>query len=465
MSSGDVQLKRRGSSLSVNVVAAIIAILFSVTLFAAMFLSDLEAVTQYYIGFFLFLAIVLFIWVEPRLAGRNVSYPLRIISVIWFVTYAFGPIRWLNESNPYAVVCVYAGALALLALCSGYLIGPQLTRRPRPLEFITVRQVRVRRWLVIVGLASLLATATFVVVGGAPAFHPNVLEYRFEVRQRVSSYVVFLLRANQIPLYFFFAFYVMGAITQNGRNRLWLFLAILYVLFVNFLPGWRNPLMLIMLNLILIYSYSGKPIGSFRVGLTSVGGTLAVLYYGFSRLEKLAETTFVPAMVYFQGLADTRWGIMYLWASNQFSVYSYGFIQSLTIFPERVNFLGGGVIVTTLATMLPGKQELLDEKLKVWSGLNFEGGGLNLSILGESYADFGYFGLLFYPFIYGAIIGILMRNLEAQRTPARVVVAAFATASASLGSLTGLLSISSFWVLGGALVFVASREIRRPNPS
>lgn len=108
--------------------------------------------------------------------------------------------------------------------------------------------------------------------------------------------------------------------------------------------------------------------------------------------------------------------------------------------------------------MLPGHQELLDEKLKRWAGMDFEGGGLNLTVLGEAYADFGYFGLGFYPVIYGILLGVLVRRLETCPTPARVVLAAFVASSLCLGSLTRLLSLSVFWVLGGFLVCILLGE-------
>jgi hypothetical protein len=52
----------------------------------------------------------------------------------------------------------------------------------------------------------------------------------------------------------------------------------------------------------------------------------------------------------------------------------------------------------------------------------------------------------------------LIVKVEQVRTPARIVMAAFMTSSICLGSLTGLLALSQFWVLGAIMIWIAWGE-------
>ncbi|WP_167740378.1 O-antigen polymerase [Parasedimentitalea huanghaiensis] len=410
-----------------------------------------------------FVAAVVVCWALPAVRGPRFGYPIQAISVIWFFIYGLGAKEWLIRGNPNAIFIAYAGGFALLTLALGYLAGKHFVR-PGPKiapDQISTRALK-RRMMVFLVL-SVLATFYFVAVGGIPAFRPDALVYRFEVRQRVSSYVIFMLRSGQLPVYFMWAMFLLSTTRHSLQQKFWMWGAIGLMMFANFIPGWRNPLMFIAMNLVFIYIFSTKHMKSARIFLISAGSVIGILVMGFGRLYRLSLTQEVAAISYFSQFNTDPIRMFFHWTSAQFSNYSFGFLTALDVFPKLVNHLNGGVIVTTLATMLPGKQELLDEKLKKWSGLDFDGGGLNLTLLGESYADFGVFGLALYPFIYGTIIGLLVRKVEHSPTPARVTLAAFATSSVCLGSLTGLLALSNFWILGGFAFYISLGErIRRP---
>jgi oligosaccharide repeat unit polymerase len=402
-------------------------------------------------------------WLLPALRGPRFGYPLQAISVIWFLTYGSGAKEWVLRGDPNAIQITYSGGFALLSLAFGYLIGKCFSGQGRIIRAEQLDSSSLKRRMYLFFGLSTLATIYFVLVGGIPAFHPDALVYRFEVRQRVSSYVIFMLRSGQLPVYFLWAMFLLTSHTHTRRIMLGMWLIIFLMLFVNFIPGWRNPLMFISMNLVFIYIFSAKNIKSIRVFLITTASVLGVLVMGFSRLYRLSLTQEVGAITYFSRYSSDPFQMFFFWASAQFSNYSFGYLTALDVFPRLVDHLNGTVMVTTLATMLPGKQELLDEKLKRWSGLEFEGGGLNLTLLGESYADFGYVGLVIYPVLYGLLIGVLVRNVESSPTPARVTLAAFATSSVCLGSLTGLLALSNFWILGGFTYYIARGERIKSN--
>lgn len=439
--------------------------LYLVPVIAAMaiFLADGEDLLgRFWTGFAFLAFVVTLIWSMPLLRGRSLGYPLQVISLIWFAVYGFGALTWANAGRDESIFIVYSAGFALTLLAGGYLCGMSLQRAsPSQRVRLGLGGLRRRAW-VFTGIAS-LATFVFIVKGGFPAFHPNALTYRFEVREQVSSYVVFLLRASQIPLYFYWATYQLKIIPKTRRNMTLVWLAIALVLFVNYIPGWRNPLMLIAFNLLFITVLADPAAKRVLPVILAATAAIGILVMGFLRLLKLSQNQTVGAISYFSQFTTDPFQMFLLWASVQFSNYTLGFLTALSIFPDVVDHLHGNVIVTTLATMMPGRQELLDEKLKRWSGMDFDGAGLNLTILGESYADFGILGIGLYPFIYGFALGWLVKRAERSPSPATVVVAAFAASSLALGSLTGLLSLSNFWILGAFLVFVAMGEKRRTH--
>lgn len=412
------------------------------------------------LALFYFLLVVIACWRLPMLRGQNIGYPLRAISLIWFITYGLGPEIYVVNLTSEALLVVYAGAMGLQSVAMGYIVGTVLTstqQRQLPRRLIVNSDSMYRRIAVIFGL-SIIATFYFLVVGGIPILHADALTYRFEVRDRVSSYVLFVMRAGQLPLYFFWAAFLLGHVRKTRFNK-WSIVALMAITFiVNAIPGWRNPLMLIAMALLFVYIYSRKRVNSVAIGFYASLSVVVVVAVGYFRLVSFAETQRSNTMAWFRSHGSGTFDVVVQFVSSQFSSYSSGFIAALQTFPQKVPYMHGGVFLTTIATMLPGKQELLDDKLKRWSGKHFEGGGLNLSLLGESYADFGWVGVALYPFLYGLLLGYLIVKVEQARTPARVVTAAFMTTSICIGSLTGLLSLSQFWVLGAIMMWIALGE-------
>lgn len=448
---------RMAKKMSRHVQVVILLFCFCVPGVLQLFFSEEGLVFRYNAALFFLGLMLILLFLLPDVRGQSIGYPLPVISLIWFLIYGIGSRAWLLEAPENAILVVYSSGFSLIFLSLGYLLGGAVaSSRKQKGTLVNVEGLKRRAWLFC--LLSFVATAYFIVVGGIPAFHPSALTYRFEVREQVSSYVVFLLRASQLPLYVLWALFLLGYIKYSFRNCLVVFFCIALVLFVNFIPGWRNPLMFIVFNLIFIYVFLGSAIGRFWAMV--IGGSTAflILVMGFVRLLRLSETRAVDSISYFSQFTTDPLQMFFLWSSAQFSNYTLGFLTSLSVFPDLVGHLKGGVLITTLATMLPGRQELLDEKLKRWSGMEFDGGGLNLTILGEAYADFGLFGIAFYPLLYGVVLGFVVRRVEISPTPARAIIAAFTASAICLGSLTGLLALSSFWVIGGFLVFISLGE-------
>lgn len=78
-------------------------------------------------------------------------------------------------------------------------------------------------------------------------------------------------------------------------------------------------------------------------------------------------------------------------------------------FPNRLNFLHGQSFFMDLAVLAPGYQPNFGTWLKDQLGLDFTGGSVTVTYLGELYANFGEVGGLWGAFLLGTVLDVLSR--------------------------------------------------------
>jgi hypothetical protein len=129
----------------------------------------------------------------------------------------------------------------------------------------------------------------------------------------------------------------------------------------------------------------------------------------------------------------------FTYAIFQFTIYPKNFAIYLDSFPNVLPFESGYSFVRAVSTILPGHQDLLDEYVKSKLSLVFLGGGINPTILGELYANFGYIGLLGMSF-YGAILASLFYRMLKYRDGVGVLFYSIGLSSLLLGIIGGFFS-------------------------
>lgn len=82
------------------------------------------------------------------------------------------------------------------------------------------------------------------------------------------------------------------------------------------------------------------------------------------------------------------------------------------IFPKKMPFQYGYTYLINLIMMLPGEGIDFTLWLKKIIGIDFAGGGVTPTIIGESYMNFGYIGIIFVMFFMGIIGNILDKKYE-----------------------------------------------------
>lgn len=439
------------------VTSLLLLCLLLVSIFFYLVAKDYNPAQKYQVLLYTKIAIVFIILISPTFKYGGLLAPVKVFAVLYLFVYGFGGWIWVDRGLDLSEKTVFYSTLAIISFAFGF-VTTRPFYSPEHNPSVIYAKPYFRKSLIFFIIVPLICFLLFLAVAGIPALRPDALTYRFEARQRISSYVIFTMRSIQLPLYFAICASLLGLYFTSRKVRIFLVLAIFAVYFINFVPGWRNPLFFITLNLALIFGYSTSAKKATAAALFVFIGALTILTFGFMRLYNLSSVQEVGAITYFRSRSSSDIEMFLLWASNALSVYSYGFIQSLYAFPDVLGHLHGRVILITLSTMLPGQGQLLDQILKEALGMDFDGGGLNLSLLGESYADFGMIGVILYPFIYGGIMGVLMKAVERNKTPARIVPAAFVMSCIIQGTMTGLLSISIYHILGAFLVFILYME-------
>ena len=123
----------------------------------------------------------------------------------------------------------------------------------------------------------------------------------------------------------------------------------------------------------------------------------------------------------------------------QFTVYPSNFATYLDAFPAILPFEHGYSFIRAVSTVLPGHQDLLDEFVKAKLNLEFLGGGINPTILGELYANFGFAGIVGMS-VYGALITFLFYNMMRNRTGINVIAYSYGLVSLLLSLIGGFFS-------------------------
>ena len=116
-------------------------------------------------------------------------------------------------------------------------------------------------------------------------------------------------------------------------------------------------------------------------------------------------------------------------------------------------FEWGYSFVRAVNTILPGHQDLLDEYVKSALKLQFLGGGINPTLLGELYANFGYTGLMGMT-LYGAGITLLFHKMLKYRKAIHVVLYAYGLNWLLLSTINGIFSYFLYFYYIVAIVFM-----------
>lgn len=381
--------------------------------------------------------------------------PLHIFPATYGLVYGLGALRYVNENDPTATRIV---TFALMGIACYMAVASIVFSRTLAISSgnHTIRNKKeagaARIVLVALLSSSLLAAIYMVSKVGMPFLYEDKLDARLAARDIVSSNVIYIMRTS------FIGFYIYLACTLNENHKLTnaktAILVSLFALicFINIIPGWRGPIFLFAFNSAMIVHYRYAKLNLTKAA--TYGGllVLAMLAWGFVRVIYNPNELLIITELY--AITDSILVIFLLWSAYQFSVYTLGFKTVLEIFSSDPHLLGG-VFLMTASTLAPGKQDTLGELIKERGGFDFAGAGLNPTILGDAYADFGAAGIAIYMALSSFILCTSYKRMRRTPSPKNTAIYAYLTTCFVLGSLTGILSQASYTfhllVLGASL--------------
>jgi len=292
----------------------------------------------------------------------------------------------------------------------------------------------------------LLGTFGFLVIvfqAGVPILRDDLQNYRFEMQSDVSYFGFVNLLYKSYIIYIYLSAIELLRRERHAKNDILIIIGLLTALIALASFGNRGLVFFPIVTVLVIYHYLRRPLGLISI---LVGGPIIILLatsIGYYRLKS----------------GDiASWGNLLEWAIHELSVPSDNLSVITRLFPDQHAYMLGRGVLAPLATILPGKQYLLDWYLKDLSGLKYTGGGLPPTLFGLFYIDFGFIGVFFGSAFLGGILVRLWRAMQKSRNPISLVMYAFAIETVIV-SFRNSLTIDAFLAFA-VLIFIALRYVR-----
>ncbi len=285
--------------------------------------------------------------------------------------------------------------------------------------------------------------------GGIPLLFENVQQGRVEAVWG-NAYAAFLVFSLS---YFYLVYWARHV--ASGKSVLSPILIGLFLLVVllNASIGYRRPIVWFVVSLIIAYHYLRRrlsvrhflAVGLVLLALVIVAGLWRT---AVSREGQTFSITLAQSLRYGERL---------------FKRATVGFVVVTDIFPEQVDFRLGQTYLSPFYILLPGHQEDFTNWLKRMAGMEYEGGGLGPSLVGEFYLNFGIPGAVIGPLLLGIVFSLAYRWMCGYPSLLRVSLYAVLTrgiAQAGGGGFSGINTIYTLW--GIVLVLAIHWYVYRP---
>jgi oligosaccharide repeat unit polymerase len=153
------------------------------------------------------------------------------------------------------------------------------------------------------------------------------------------------------------------------------------------------------------------------------------------------------------------------YGEHMFKRSTVSLIAVTEIFPDKEGYSLGRVYIThTLNTLLPGHQIGLGQWLKETQGLQFKGGGLPPSLVGDFYLNFGIPGVIAGFFLVGLVLSASYSWMRKYPSVLRVLIYAVLIRNLGQsvsGGFSGTVGIQLLWSV--FLILAIHWFVSRPN--
>lgn len=188
------------------------------------------------------------------------------------------------------------------------------------------------------------------------------------------------------------------------RKRTLRFLPYLVVsLFILLGGGFRGDAFYLLLGVFIVFSYHRY--GKIKLGQTLIFIIFALILLVILGYYRSAGSLRLLHLSFF--LEKIKW---------RFFTNILGFGLIYDKFSDSLMFLHGRSYLMDLRVILPGYQPSFGIWLKEFLDFRFRGGSLNPSVLGESYANFGFWGIIVILFLLGFALKFVYNIIKKKET-------------------------------------------------
>jgi oligosaccharide repeat unit polymerase len=301
-------------------------------------------------------------------------------------------------------------------------------------------------------LVSFLAAALFFSrAGGIPILFKNVEEGRVEAISG-NAYIAFIALSVS---YFFLAYWAQH-LASGGKpldRRMVLLFVVVVLIQISF--GYRNKLVWFVVTLLVAYNYLYRRV-KLRYGVYLV--LLMLILVVLAGIWRASTARGDDSL-------NLALGGVVRYGEHMFKRSTVGLIAVTEIFPEQEGFSYGRVYISyTFNMLLPGHQVGLGQWLKEAKGLEFRGGGLPPSLVGDFYLNFGVPGVLVGFFLLGLVLSCAYSWMRRYPSVLRVLIYAVVTRNLGQsvsGGFSGTVGIHLLWSI--FLVLVIHWFVHRPK--
>lgn len=382
-------------------------------------------------------------------AGKPIFSPWFAFPIFYMLMYGVGSIRWIIEESE----GIDKGVLLICLGLVSYFIGTLLVAKSRiqripPL--MTDEMAFVRSSAILLFAIGFAFAILFYYKAGIPVLLEDKLDGRIVAVQKGGNNILFLARlvVPAFILYFIYFFLRDGCLNSQKRIDIYiLFLMFLLSFLIMIGTAGRSDLFFLLFMMIVSHYHVSERVRTRTVIILGTILFFMVFIYGFVRVigadpERLAVYSLFSEGL---GIGSSMASMFIIYLIFQLSVYTGNFLVILKVFPNEMMFLQGSNFFITLNTILPGKQQTIGEIIKDVVGVEFKGGGINPTMLGELYLDFGSPYLVIIMFVYGVIYATAFNWYLKTRSLSSTYIYSYFTFVIIISVLGGLFSQLSRW--------------------
>lgn len=408
------------------------------------------------------LPVVIYLFYSFSKREISVIHPLFIYSLCYLFIFGVGSTLSIIDER----IAVQGGKSVLLGLL-GYLLGFAMfyiinKKNPIGKKRINLYQNQKRenyyeyslKFERVIFAVGIMAFVYYIIkIGTIPLFMANLEQARVDASISGGAYLriftYFLIISSVIAFYNF-----LYAKQNQLKSNYLLSLAVFIIgIIALLLLGNRSPAFTIIYSSLLIYFIVMKNgVVSFKkfilLGL-SVSIVLLLFVGGIGSYRVMNTDEFLKYPEYKQFLEGSDYlGLSFFVFQHYLGIGFYNFSRVLQLFPDSIDYKMGLSYFDPIMTVLPGTQYTLDMQIKQALGQTYLGGGTIPSVLGEAYANFGYFGCFVIPFLAAFLLSFLYQTYKEDRTnPAKIIIYVFFLCYLSWNLISGYAATSIFPVI------------------